>query len=740
VSGYDATLSDGVTTVGIKLDFIQGKGGGSSASGTWTLQNSTPSDAQFKNSEPGFADTSPYSARTYSAQNGSIGKLTEVEAPADLARPFACDLDNTRPGVIAPRLQFPYNSGLVTFPATPGGSTRITSAAFIPVSSITNGDGVVVQTSGGTDAGVWWYSYNPSTHQYQATKRLVLNTGMLPYYSGSSGLRIGTSVPTLAETSGHLWVSMTTGGAIDALAAYPQTAVQTGTYFAYFVPFAGMTFAFDWGSYSGPGINISLRDSATLAVLTPATLAGTPAPELGNNPITVPVENVAYIHPPCVFNGAIYFASDREVFKVVWDDNAMKIVAVPIHTSFTRITAGPVIFQGSIYIGSGNTLWKWTPGQTEWTSQPVDSFGVLPQDKGGGTIVSMRPVAGGLLLAALSDPSIGADATLLMVDAQGVISMVDSVTAAPTGVVRSGQDQRLVVFVDASSASFSPIVGVVTRGSGSLRVVPLLESSRDPAYLPAGSRPQVAGSHFWTSPFDPAENYGDRKQLLKVAAQVADVTATCKVRVYYQTDHEYLLADDLDASGGGLGSPAGTILSGQGKWHLAFTLTNGTAGLTNTSGSAWAGYAEQSLVAKNLTYRQIRWCVEIIGDTTGTVYPRISGLKAFYSETPAMYVVHSLRARILAEDPDLKRGITPAPPTDAAGVYAIYSQIFTWLKSGTFLTFLDANGDSRVGKLTKMVFNGVDLIDNVDATPTIGRRRLRKIILTLALQEADSAA
>lgn len=56
------------------------------------------------------------------------------------------------------------------------------------------------------------------------------------------------------------------------------------------------------------------------------------------------------------------------------------------------------------------------------------------------------------------------------------------------------------------------------------------------------------------------------------------------------------------------------------------------------------------------------------------------------------------------------------------------------------MPWLDANGVTRQVKITKFVYNAVDLLDTPDGLPAVGRRRVNKMVLQLALQEAESAA
>jgi hypothetical protein len=767
------------------LDFPpQASDGGSSANGTWTFQNSTPTDLRFQNSEPGFGDTAPYSARTYANFAGSIGKQSEIQAPADFARPYQTDLDNSRPGVLAPRLEWTGGPN-ITFNNTLGGSVVNTQIQW-PVDTSLYGLGGIVQTVGGTDAGYWLYTYDPISKHMAPQKRLNMTGFGNTWVGQPQMIRVSWGAPTIRETSGHIYVPVAGGGVIDAALPYSggptnQTPIQTGTKFWHIISFGGYIMTFEASDPTGvkAGMTISLRkvtttypDPTELDVHTPASLSGIDAaPELGNAPIREVVPDWLFAHPPVVYGGAVYICSDRQVLKVVFDDENCRILSVPIHTDFTRITGNPAIFQGSLFVPSGNTLWKWTPGQLEMTPIPVDNFGDLPANRGGGLVVALQPVAQGLMITTMSNPAfpvppppipVGGDSTLLMMDSQNVFQMIDYSPAS--GVARDQYSLRLVYFVDqgydsSGSAISGPSVGFICTDLGPVkRVIGRRESNRDPAYLPKESRHQVAGSHWWISPLDPGVGYGDLKAALKVAVMCADVSPGTRIRIYYQTDYEPLLADQI--IGGYTGATTGTLMELTGRWHCVLTL-DGSA-LHNPDGSAapllfqtpnggFAGYTELSLIpagsAPAITYRSIRWAVEIESDHStpaanlGTLYPRLLGFKTYYSETPVVYVVHSLRARILAGDPDLASVPSLAPKT-ADDVYAQYNTLWGYAKSGTFVPWLDPNGVTRMVKITKFVFNAVDLLDTPDGLPQAvpPRRRVNKMVLQLALQEAESAA
>src|SRR5262249_2163744 len=145
------------------------------------------------------------------------------------------------------------------------------------------------------------------------------------------------------------------------------------------------------------------------------------------------------------------FGADREVFKVVYDDQNARLLVAPIHTSFTRITGNPDIFQGSLFVPSGNILWKWTPGQLEFTPIPVDALGDMPANRGGGVVTALKAIANRLMMATQSGPDItGAyDSCLLGMDANNTFEMVDySKGPSPPGVVMTGQAHHLCWFVD----------------------------------------------------------------------------------------------------------------------------------------------------------------------------------------------------------------------------------------------------------------------------------------------------
>jgi len=784
-----------------KLDFpAQGEEGGTSASGTWTFQNSTPTDVRFANSEPGFGDTAPYSARTYANQAGSIGKANEVQAPADLARPYMCDLDNSRPGTLAPRLAWERSSNgtrdsSVFFANTTGGGT-INTQIYALVNSPTFGMGAICGSAGGTDADLHLWRYDVTGCTYIYDKRVYSRPGAIgtypagiarPYQRGptydlggmlrgpiqygiinetNKNYQTGTGA---GATGKHLWVPLDGGGAVDITQAYVagtgQPVVHAETQFWHFVSFGGYLVTFEQTSIANAwaGMTVSLRDPDTLDVLLPTTLSGIDAaPELGNQPIQEPIPDVLCCHPPLVYSGGIYICTDRSVIKIVYDDENARILAVPIHTTFSRITGNPEIFQGSLFVPSGNVLWKWTPGQLEFTPIPIDSFGDLPGNRGGGNATALKAVANGLIVAMQSDPVSNTDSVLLLMDQNNVFQMLDY--SPNNGAIKAGVNQGIMYFVDTAQALGGAAVGVVcTDTTNRKRVISVRESVHDPAYMPISPSPagrkQVGGSHFWLSPVDPGVGYGDFKQSLKIAAACADVSAAQLIRIYYQTDYEGLLADQCVATGGATayaGPFVGTLLEGMGRWHLAMTLSNnprGSDGNTYTTNpltltpvtGGYAGFVQSSTVALNISYRQIRWMVEIIGDQTGALYPRLTGFKAYYSETPAMYIVHALRIRILANDPDLSGsprasfGSYP-PPQSADDVYSHFNQIYTYAKTGAFIDFLDPNGVSRKGKITKLIFNGVSLVDTPDGIPTVGRRRFDRVILQLALQEADSAA
>jgi hypothetical protein len=746
--GYDGMLG----AVYIKLDFPpQASDGGSSANGTWTFQNSTPTDLRFQNSEPGFGDTAPYSARTYANFAGSVGKQSEIQAPADFARPYQCDLDNSRPGVLAPRLEWTGGTS-IPFNNTPGGSV-VNTPIFWPADTSMYGLGGIVGTvGGGSDAGLWLYTYDPiSKHMVPRVQAKAPDGLAETFVSALRGfIRVAFSAPTIRETSGHIYApvrahSPDVGGVVDLT----QTKIHGDTRFWHLISFGGYIMSFEGSDPNAvnAGMTISLRKAdGTLDVQTPASLTGIDAaPELGNQPIQEVVPDWLFAFPPVVYGGAVYVCSDRQVLKVVFDDENCRILSVPIHTDFTRITGNPAIFQGSLFVPSGNTLWKWTPGQLEMTAIPVDNFGDLPATHGGGVVAALQPVANGLMIGMMSNPSGSTDSSLLMMDSQSVFQMID--TSTNNGVINTNTNLRLCYFVDqgydgSGTAIGGPSVGFLCTDTGATkRVIARRESNRDPAYLPPASRHQVAGSHFWISPFDPGVGYGDLKQALKVAAMCADVSATTRIRIYEQTDYEPLLADSLDSANGGYsGAIAGTVMEGMGRWHCVLVLNGAAAlGLFQTPNTGYAGYTELSLVAKSLTYRSIRWAVEIESDNSGTLYPRLLGFKQYYSETPVVYVVHSVRLRILAGDPDLASVPTLAPKT-AADVYAQYNTLWGYALSGAFVPWLDANGVTRQVKITKFVYNAVDLLDTPDGLPAVGRRRVNKMVLQLALQEAESAA
>jgi hypothetical protein len=753
LSGWDFQIG----TVYVKADFPdQAEQGGTSASGVWTFQNSTPTDVRFQNSEPGFGDTAPYSARTYANQSGSIGKQTEIQAPADLARPYLCDLQNTRPGYLAPRLTWERGAN-VTFVNTPNGG-QPNSPILNLVDSATQGMGAVIAISGGgTDQGWWYYRYSMVNGRYETVWQCKTTGPFNDTYVKNlrAQVRCTPQSPILRETLTHIWAPLATGGAVDLSQTYAvQAPTMTNVFFWHFISFAGYLITFEQTDPNGnlPGMTISMRNPQNLAVLTPTTLSGIDAaPELGNDPIQEPVPDVIYCYPPIVYNGAIYLCTDRSVLKVVYDDNNARLLVVPVHTSFTRITGNPEIFQGGLFVPSGNTLQKWVPGQLEFTPIPVDSFGTLPDDRGGGVISALRAVSTGLCLVTQSSPSDQADSCLLMMDANSTFQMIDYATN--NGVVLNPRQFQMCHFFDAYSVSSGPAVGFVCATSSlapnaaTRRVVAVRESSRDPVFLSAARRPQVPGSHFWIAPVDAGVNYGDAKQLLRLATACADVSANQFIRIYYQTDSEINWpTDTMDQGNGGFATASipGTIMRGQGIWHLALTLNSGTAGLVQSPNTGYWGYVQKSLVTQAISYRQIRWCVEIVGDTSGTLYPRLLGLKTYYSETPAMYIVHSLRIRIMVNDPDLADAPTTGggnyPPTNATDVYNQFNQLYTYAKNGTFVQFLDVNGDTRWVKITKLIFNGIDLADTAGGIPQLNLHRHQKMVLQLALQEGDSAA
>lgn len=750
MAGYDVKIG----TVWGKLDFPFLASGGSPASGVQGYEDITPSEQQFRNQEPGYADSSPYSSHTYSVQDGSFGKYKEVQAPQDLSRPYMCDLDNTRAGVLAPHLATGAN---IAWQNTPGGSSGALGSVRCMVNSPLYGLGLIVITTGGTDGGYWFYTWDSLNTRYSYAFRLNIPAALKePVCQGISALmRARVHWPVLGQSGGiaSLLVPLSGGGLINASLAYPQTAVLTGTHFWHTVMFGGYLFTFEQADATGaiPGMTISLRDKSTLAVLSPATLAGVPAPELGNANIQQTVDEVGMCYPPVILNGAVYFATDRGVYKMVFDEQNCRIIVVPLRTTFTRITSNPEVYQGSLYVGSGNTLWHWTPGQQEWTSQPVDDYGSVPLDRGGGVLCSLLTIGGHLYAGMQAHQGDTTNAALVRVDANGTWAIRHlSVSAGPAVGVLPTLTRGLQWYVDTYNSGNTPYTGIII-GNQPGKAVPIYEASRDAATLPAAQRYQDGLSHFWVSAWDDGGSYADIKATLKLAMDCADVSAAALIRIYYQTDSEDRNADSLDSASGGFGGTiTDTLMSQQGQWHLAQKLNNATAGLTLV-GTGYSGYVEKSLVSLALQYRRIRWAVEIVGDSTGVLYPRLYGMRFTYSETPAKYVLWNVRLRLMAGDPDLPASITYTdattglpvtltPAQSAADVYATWNTLWGYSTAGTFVDFIDVNGGTRKVKITKFRYDLRDLADAASGIPVVGARRAQGIILQLALQEAESAA
>jgi hypothetical protein len=654
-------------------------------------QDLTPTFKQSVEGVGSVTDTPPTAEAAWRDFSGTAFLYKQSDSPGDLTRPFICDADNTRPGQLTAWLQWPGGS-TVTVDDDGSGNAPNGIQAIVNDSA---GWGFVGTANSGLVVSYWrWngtkFAYQRAIHNGifgQSSSRLPSEP-----YTVRSGSRY--PIQTVVPTGTNLWTATTSGMLDISTVAAPEVGVSGATTtFVYF----DILFVI---AKSGGNLTITPyrpNTPATGNILQSVTYTGL-APALA----TIPGESVCMGAVPC--EGAVYIVTDRSVYGFQWNDLTNTMLTTKL-LELPRITSPPVVWNGEVYIGADNRIIHIVPGQRGFDWRVPDPAGrsSVPM---AGTITALT-TAPDALFAQIVDTNTTTNAgwCIMRMDADGIWTLpfisntfVFSVPYSPPIPVVDGTNPF-------GLACFN---GVTTISSAT--ILPFPQAGRNPRTLAVAQRAQQAGPFRCITPWYDLESETAQKQLERFRTSVQSTSTAYPVRVYYQTDY----ADE-----GGSDTFATGVCRGTGVWHLCGYLgTSSTAyaGSTdaNGNGALWWEFDHTTSYPNSVgvlpqypTYKRVRWCLEINGDTTGATVPTVSS-HAFHRleyVTKAYERDIAIRLRVAETQGASQRGATVVRYANNAAIKTARDTIRALNSAKTVCTYVDEWGDNHTVVVTKYQSN-----------------------------------
>ena len=556
-------------------------------------------------------DTPPTAEAGWRDFSGTAFLYRQSDSPGDLTRPFLCDADNTRPGQMTAWLQWPGGS---TVTVDAGGDGRQPQYIVALVNDPTAWGFVGYDLIGGVTS---YWRWNGTKFAYQRIVQSIPSNQTTTRLPPATNVYVGqTTYPmqTVVPTGTNLWMPLGPGGGagltdISVAAAAGVGVANAVTTFVYFdilfvIASTGGNLTITPYRPNTPGVG-NVLNSVTYTGLAPALA-------------TIPGESVCLGAVGC--EGAVYIVTERSVYGFQWNDLTNTMLTTKL-LELPRLTSGPVVWNGEVYIGADNRIVHIVPGQRGFDWRVPDPAGRTAPPIAG-SIVALTPAPDALFAQVVdANPTTNAGWCILRMDTNGIWSLPyiangSSLTqpyGPPVPVVDGTNPYGLAYF----NAAFGSI--------GSATILPFPQAGRNPRTLTVAQRPQRSGPFRCITPWYDLESETAQKQLERFRTAAQGVSTANPINVYYQLDYADELGTDTFTSG---------VAKGSGTWHLCGNLKASATAYAgsidaNGNGALWwefdgtTNYTNVGVLTRYPTYKRVRWCLELVGDSTGASVPTL---------------------------------------------------------------------------------------------------------------------
>jgi len=602
---------------------------------SWIEEDASPTALQSAEGAPDAASV-PTATVEYNSFGGNIGLDSRVRAPGDFTRFYQSDWDATR-GTQAnswvrwdpDTVPMVGGSGVVI----PGRMVTATLSFTLRQQAIALIDDPIymgfISTNGLDPTHGEVYKWDSSLGQFTFIRQVnapqpnyasTFLSGQ-PGPSGTPGqYYLSISQPVVMHDGGR-WYADLNGHArnaendTDASTTVTNTCFLTPFYdfvaiFSYSTMDAyvnaqrpmGTMVQYQQGSVTGSGVSAVIN---TIPVPTQGTLSGQSA-----------------IFGAVSCEGVLWVSTLNGIWGVQWSDE-YNILRVEELVRSLRVTGPPVNWNEEVYVPCGNRLAHIKPGQGPPDFIKLDQFDtMLPPFNG--RIVEAIPTTDALYCRVVEEGALTSSirAAVVRFDASGAWSCVYPDMNATSTLAR-------MPLVKTSDPLNPPGIGMFVD-STHIRLLPAQDSGRNPRTMLVTSRkqrPVVRG----VSPWETGQAVSNQKQVLRARLQVEDCYQQ-SIKLYYQ-----LRSDTWSGAANTFtdGSAANT-----GAWHLCCVCQAGNWGaygsLIDPYGNGWlwvefdgmtswpGGVGVLPLYPDNT---EVRWCIEINGDPTGTYVPMLRGFR-----------------------------------------------------------------------------------------------------------------
>jgi hypothetical protein len=630
-------------------------------------------------------DTPPTAEAAWRDFSGSLGLYRQSDAPGDLTRCYLSDADTTRAGQMTAWPRWSTSSDTVAVDLDSGGR------AVKGVQALVNAAGAWGFV-GSPDNLHWSYwLWNGTKFAFQRDVQgqpsnpafaSLRAPNALTQYTGSTSF---APVTIVQQTGTNLWMPIVPGGSTDiSVAAAAGVGVNATHNYIYF----DILFSLIQGGGNLAIVPYRPTTPATANVLNAVTYAGL-APSGG----VILGEGVCLGVVAC--EGAVYIATDRSVYAMQWNDQTNTVLTTKL-LELPRLTGAPVVWNGEVYIPADNRIVHIVPSQRGYDWRTPDPTGVLPGPFNG-TIIHLTPSPDALFAVVNgSDTAGNVNVAILRMDSNGIWSCPflgsDHLVGAPIPLVDGANSFALALLNTAGTTA---------------TVLPLPASGRNPRLRAVSQRAQRAGPFRTITPWFDLESETAQKQLERFRTAVLNASATFPIRVSYQTDY----ADEQSADTFTTGCAKGT-----GAWHpcgyFAQSVTPGHSGSTdaNGNGAVWWEFDGATNYPNSVgvlpaypTFKRVRWCLEINGDTTGTTVPTLLS-HAFHRleyVTKAYERDITIRIRVGETQGAAQSPVTTVTYPTSASVVAAKNAVKALNSAKAVCTYVDETGTSQVVTISK---------------------------------------
>jgi hypothetical protein len=536
--------------------------------------------------------------------------------------------------------------------------------------------------------------------------------------------------PIHRQAGGSIWVGLAAlGGLIDIMQAYAQTVVNAGIQYWCNIVLGDVLFIFRPATAVAPYGIIAEVARPFSPTITPILSQGAAVFQ------TIP--NEFMMTAPIVYQGLIYFATDRALYSVMWDDDRKRILINQVVVE-DRITSNVVAWNGSIYYACGNQVKTYNPARPAAPGIDLDpNLGMRPPFNA--DIVWMASLPNGLYCA--TQPSqvnrnvaLDSDFSMMLYKLTTNLAWqsVRYIHRTLDGVGIAGTANGApAVFYDSTAPHNFSYISIAGASSLAMKMIPIgAGTAINPEFLEATYRQQEAKSRFWLTPLIDGRNPLLPKKLERFEGRVSDVSVPYPIRLWKQKDEDVYAADTFSAS-------VNPEMVGTGAWTLALTINDTRSDLSGYGTGLAHGITTEVLTTLD-DWQTMRWAIEIFGDPTGQTMPRFYGMKMRFLELPDKFYVWQLPIELRTESNRLESDQTPQ---DAEEIYAHHSILANLanMRPRPIVTMTLPTGDVREGIFSKFEGTLEQFNEESDRDPTAGVNDTSKVLYNLSFEEIRPA-